>query len=66
MGEGESVQLLMRFEHQRGRYMMHCHNLTHEDHDMMQQFCVEWRSGIRIATTRSRRRRARSTTCPTM
>ena len=23
-----------------GRYMVHCHNLTHEDHDMMTQFCV--------------------------
>jgi hypothetical protein len=30
----------MRFEHQRGKYMMHCHNLPHEDHDMMQQFSV--------------------------
>ena len=24
----------------RGRYMMHCHNLIHEDHDMMGQFEV--------------------------
>jgi len=24
----------------RGRYMMHCHNLVHEDHDMMVQFWV--------------------------
>ncbi len=23
-----------------GRYMMHCHNLVHEDHDMMVQFEV--------------------------
>jgi hypothetical protein len=23
-----------------GRYMIHCHNLPHEDHDMMQQFAV--------------------------
>ena len=30
----------MRFEHQRGKYMMHCHNLVHEDHDMMHQFEV--------------------------
>jgi spore coat protein A, manganese oxidase len=35
----------MRFEHQRGRYMVHCHNLPHEDHDMMQQFAVGWRPG---------------------
>ena len=23
-----------------GRYMIHCHNLAHEDHDMMHQFLV--------------------------
>ena len=23
-----------------GRYMVHCHNLVHEDHDMMGQFEV--------------------------
>ncbi|HEX5742043.1 MAG TPA: multicopper oxidase family protein, partial [Pilimelia sp.] len=40
VGEGEEIRLLMRFEHQRGRYMMHCHNLPHEDHDMMAQFSV--------------------------
>jgi spore coat protein A, manganese oxidase len=44
-GEGERVQLLMRFEHQRGRFMVHCHNLTHEDHDMMGQFAVGWKPG---------------------
>ena len=31
----------MKFEHHDyGRYMMHCHNLPHEDHDMMTQFEV--------------------------
>ncbi len=54
VGENETVQLLMRFrlnpEHPErfpsvpvnngGRYMIHCHNLPHEDHDMMQQFAV--------------------------
>jgi spore coat protein A, manganese oxidase len=39
-GENESVRVIMRFENQRGRYMMHCHNLVHEDHDMMTQFQV--------------------------
>jgi spore coat protein A len=38
-GENETVRLLMRFEG-RGKYMMHCHNLVHEDHDMMTQFEV--------------------------
>ena len=50
VGENETVQLLIRFgspdpgapawERRQGRYMVHCHNLPHEDHDMMQQFCV--------------------------
>jgi FtsP/CotA-like multicopper oxidase with cupredoxin domain len=39
IGEGETVRVLMRFEG-RGRYMTHCHNLVHEDHDMMTQFEV--------------------------
>ena len=38
LGENESVRLLVKFDHGRGKYMMHCHNLVHEDHDMMGQF----------------------------
>lgn len=45
VGEGETVRLLIKFEHQRGRYMIHCHNLPHEDHDMMTQFSVGWKEG---------------------
>ena len=45
VGESETVRLLMRFEHHRGRYMVHCHNLPHEDHDMMQQFTVGLKAG---------------------
>jgi spore coat protein A, manganese oxidase len=44
-GENETVRLLMKFGPHRGRYMVHCHNLPHEDHDMMQQFAVGWRPG---------------------
>src|SRR3954454_22687641 len=40
VGEGEIVRVLMRFGPQVGRYMMHCHTLVHEDHDMMVQFEV--------------------------
>src|SRR3954469_13524266 len=40
VGESEKVRVIMRFEHQKGKYMMHCHNLVHEDHDMMVQFEV--------------------------
>lgn len=38
-GENESIKLLVRFDG-LGRYMVHCHNLVHEDHDMMTQFEV--------------------------
>jgi FtsP/CotA-like multicopper oxidase with cupredoxin domain len=49
VGENETVRVAMRFggpsagpgwPTPRGRYMMHCHNLVHEDHDMMMQFSV--------------------------
>ena len=44
VGESETVKLLMRFDvgphGTGGRYMIHCHNLPHEDHDMMTQFQV--------------------------
>ena len=45
IGEGETVRLIMRFGPHRGRYMVHCHNLVHEDHDMMHQFAVGWKPG---------------------
>jgi FtsP/CotA-like multicopper oxidase with cupredoxin domain len=32
---GEEVRLFIRFREFLGKYMMHCHNLTHEDHAMM-------------------------------
>jgi len=52
VGEGETVHLLCKFiapgkvapsgdpSFKGGRYMVHCHNLPHEDHDMMGQFQV--------------------------
>lgn len=42
-GENESITALMQFDTGTGgggRYMIHCHNLVHEDHDMMVQFSV--------------------------
>jgi FtsP/CotA-like multicopper oxidase with cupredoxin domain len=47
VGEGETVRVIMRFGPNRGRYMVHCHNLVHEDSDMMQQFAVGWNPGQR-------------------
>ena len=49
VGEREKVRVIMKFGStdpyspfhvQTGRYMIHCHNLVHEDHDMMGQFSV--------------------------
>ncbi len=44
LGEAETVRVLMQFNlgprNAGGRYMVHCHNLVHEDHDMMMQFNV--------------------------
>jgi len=40
VGEGESVRVIARFGPKLGKYMMHCHNLVHEDHDMMVQYEV--------------------------
>jgi FtsP/CotA-like multicopper oxidase with cupredoxin domain len=42
---GETVRVLCEFGPHRGRYMLHCHNLAHEDHDMMIQYAVGWRPG---------------------
>jgi FtsP/CotA-like multicopper oxidase with cupredoxin domain len=46
-GEGETVRLIMKFAPHVGRYMIHCHNLVHEDHDMMGQFGVGFTPGER-------------------
>jgi FtsP/CotA-like multicopper oxidase with cupredoxin domain len=40
LGENETVRIVARFGPHAGRYMLHCHNTTHEDHDMMHQFRV--------------------------
>jgi FtsP/CotA-like multicopper oxidase with cupredoxin domain len=40
VGENETVRVIAQFGPHQGRYMMHCHNLVHEDHDMMAQFQV--------------------------
>jgi FtsP/CotA-like multicopper oxidase with cupredoxin domain len=40
LGEGETVRLVARFGPHNGRYMLHCHNNSHEDHDMMNQMQI--------------------------
>ncbi len=38
--KGGQARVMMRFDGFTGRYVFHCHNLDHEDHDMMGQFEV--------------------------
>lgn len=40
VGENETVRVIGRFGPNTGKYMSHCHNTVHEDHDMMNQFEV--------------------------
>ena len=45
LGEGESVRVLVEYRPHKGRYMLHCHNMAHEDHDMLVQYAVGWKPG---------------------
>ncbi|WP_166174982.1 multicopper oxidase family protein [Rubrobacter tropicus] len=38
LGPNVTARVLMEFRNFAGRYVMHCHNVSHEDHDMMTQF----------------------------
>lgn len=40
VGENETVRVIGKFSPNTGKYMTHCHNTVHEDHDMMTQFEV--------------------------
>lgn len=40
LGPGEKVKVLARYAPWNGVYMFHCHNLVHEDHDMMVAFNI--------------------------
>jgi len=40
LGPGEEVQVLFNFRDFLGRYVMHCHNVVHEDHAMMIRFDI--------------------------
>ncbi|MDX6533967.1 MAG: hypothetical protein QOF68_1711 [Gaiellales bacterium] len=40
VGPNETIRIAARFDGFRGIYVFHCHNLEHEDHDMMSQFQV--------------------------
>jgi FtsP/CotA-like multicopper oxidase with cupredoxin domain len=38
---GERVRFLMCFDHFKGLYLYHCHNLEHEDMGMMRNFLIQ-------------------------
>jgi FtsP/CotA-like multicopper oxidase with cupredoxin domain len=38
---GERVKLLVKFEHNGGLYLYHCHNLEHEDMGFMRNFRIK-------------------------
>lgn len=40
LGPGDEIRVVLRFDSFRGVYAFHCHNMEHEDHDMMAQFEV--------------------------
>ena len=40
LGPGNTVYVIARFGPHKGDYMFHCHNLVHEDNDMMRAFSI--------------------------
>lgn len=60
VGANETVEVLMTFHEPEkidpdqptlGKFVMHCHNLVHEDHDMMNQFEIEAGTATDSTTT---------------
>ncbi len=41
LNEISSIEVFYRFRDFKGKYVMHCHNVIHEDHEMMLRFDVE-------------------------
>lgn len=40
LGENDNIQIIANFKQHQGKYVIHCHNIVHEDHDMMTQYQV--------------------------
>lgn len=38
---GETIEVLTTFDAHRGRFLLHCHNLVHEDMGMMMNYAIE-------------------------
>ncbi len=45
LGENETLRVFLRFRDFLGKYVMHCHNLIHEDHAMMLRWDIVEQSG---------------------
>jgi FtsP/CotA-like multicopper oxidase with cupredoxin domain len=41
LNTNEEVRVFMRFRDMKGRYVMHCHNVVHEDHAMMIRWDIQ-------------------------
>nr|WP_144276980.1 multicopper oxidase domain-containing protein [Pseudomonas resinovorans] len=41
INKNETIRVFIRFRDYVGKYVMHCHNLIHEDHAMMLRFDIE-------------------------
>lgn len=44
LSDAERVEVVAQFAPHKGKYMIHCHNVVHEDHDMMTQFEIVGRN----------------------
>jgi FtsP/CotA-like multicopper oxidase with cupredoxin domain len=40
LGPDDQTKIFLRFRDMKGRYVMHCHNVVHEDHAMMIRFDI--------------------------
>ena len=40
VGRNDELRILVNFRDFLGKYVMHCHNLIHEDHAMMARFDI--------------------------
>jgi hypothetical protein len=52
VNKGEEVKVVMRFEGYRGKYLIYCHNLEHEDHCMMARYDVTQPKQARLGQPR--------------
>lgn len=51
LGEGDQIRVVARWGPHSGEYMFHCHNLVHEDTDMMVEFKVNKANGEGLPMT---------------